>query len=240
MVGIGCAAAVWGAAVLPSLSQATALEATAARVAAGEPFKTDALAAVIGSGASTQSGELTPPGLPRARAIVQLGLAEAAIDAGRRQSIDAEFSSLRTLIVEALGSSPSDSFLWLNLFWTENVMAGFRPEHLRYLRMSYAAGPNEGWVAVKRLRLSLALFEYLPTDLQELSLEEFARLVDSYLLDQAADLLAGPAWRLRDRLVARLEHIDARKIDLFAKALVRRGYDLDHPTIEKRAPRPWN
>ena len=52
-------------------------------------------------------------------------------------------------------------------------------ENANYLRLSYALGPNESWIALWRNRLAFSLFERLPTDLSDDALDEFIKLVDT-------------------------------------------------------------
>jgi hypothetical protein len=75
---------------------------------------------------------------------------------------------------------------------------GFRPDDVKYLRMSYRLDPNEGWIALKRNRLAFEKFDQLSTDLAESAIGEYVALVKSGLYEQAAEILSGPAWQARN------------------------------------------
>ena len=87
-------------------------------------------------------------------------------------------------------ASPGDPFVWLTLFGLDAARNGLTPGNERYLRLSYALGPNEGWIAYWRVQLALAQFERLPTDLSNDVLDDFVKLVDTQVLYQeiAGDL----------------------------------------------------
>jgi hypothetical protein len=105
--------------------------------------------------------------------------------------------------------------------------------------MSYSLGPNEGWIAVRRNRLALALFAVLTPDLQNKAVLEFAHLVDSGFVPEAADILTGPGWPVRERLLSRLAHVDELYREQFAKAVYQLGYDVSVPGVKPFGFRPW-
>jgi hypothetical protein len=64
--------------------------------------------------------------------------------------------------------------------------------------MSYLMGPNEGWIALKRKVLALAVFERLPLDVAKMAIRELATLLSSGFVREPVGIFTGPAWRLRD------------------------------------------
>ena len=84
----------------------------------------------------------------------------------------------------------------------KNALHGFKPDHLEYLRMSYLMGPNEGWIALKRNVLALAVFERLSLDVAEMAICELTNLLSSGLIREAGGIFTGPAWRIRDLLMS--------------------------------------
>ena len=124
--------------------------------------------------------------------------------------------------------------------WAENSVSGVTPDHLRSLRMSYALGPREGWIAMKRNALALNIFSRLPPDLVEQVQVEFVGLVRSGLYDAAADAVAGPGWAVRKQLLGRLADIPERDRRQFARVLyAREAEDLLVPGVEPPPPRPF-
>jgi hypothetical protein len=121
-----------------------------------------------------------------------------------------QLASSRSAISKSLICSPSDSFLWLSLFWVDAHSVP-QLQKLEYLRLSYTLGPNEGWIALKRNWLAFENFGRLPPDLAEAAVDEFVDLVKSGFAERAAEILDGPAWPVRDRLLSRLKDVDERQ-----------------------------
>lgn len=236
----GIFAIIWGASVLPQALHDAPLERTAERVIAGEPFGLESLTGLIPAIQEVERRELARPAALRSATILRLRLVEEAMKSGDRFTIDDHLEALENVTRKALNYMPSDSFLWLVLFWSEGARNGFDPRQIEYLRMSYQVGPNEGWVAAKRNHLALTIFEHLPSDLAERALDEFAALVNSFFYRDAADILMGPGWALRDKLLPRLQSLPERHRVNFSKALSHAGYPLDLIGAERPAPRrPW-
>jgi hypothetical protein len=109
-----------------------------------------------------------------------------------------------------------------------------------YLRMSYLVGPHEGWVAVKRDYIALAIFPELPQAVAEMSVTEFKDLVASAYYDAAVKILVGPGWPIRDTLLRRLEDAPVEARRQFARSADQLGYDdIVVPGVERPDPRPW-
>jgi hypothetical protein len=131
-----------------------------------------------------------------------------------------------------LSCSPADPYLWLALYWLASRRSDFKQDDLKYLRLSYQFGPNEGWIASKRNRLIFESFDRLPPDLANEALDEFVKLVDSSFYPDAVVILTGPAWRMRDLILPRLKNVAERHRKEFAKALYAKGYDVVVPGVE--------
>jgi hypothetical protein len=228
----------WAASALPIFWRQSALSQTSKSIIAGTPFKPALLAAMSG-GVALQAADLRKPSVLADVAIFQLRVLEVAIEEGQ-PNIDDQMVTLNRTIRKSLANSPSDAFLWLVLFWLENTQNGFDAENFKFLRMSYLTGPNEGWVAVKRNRLAIALFHQLPKQVAEDAIDEFARLVDSRFTDEAAEILVGPGWRIRERLLSRLAGVDQINREDFARAVYKLGYDVVVPGVQMPDQRPWH
>ena len=97
--------------------------------------------------------------------------------------------------------------------------------------MSYQLGTNEGWIALKRNPFVVAAFEVLPSDLADSVISEFTKLVDNGFSNEAVDILVGPGWKVKDRLLARLNEVTEFHRQSFARLLYVRGYDVTVPGI---------
>ena len=171
-------------------------------------------------------------------AVIKLRLMEDAYAPERVTELSARLDAVDKAIQRSLGCSPADPFLWLVLYSVKSAKGGFRSEYLDYISMSYRLGPREGWIAVQRDRLAMAIFPLLPPDLADLAVKEFATLVTNSLYDPSADILLGPGWNVRDRLLSQLAEVPERQRIEFAQLLRARGSNLAVPGVATNT-RPW-
>jgi hypothetical protein len=80
------------------------------------------------------------------------------------------------------------------LAWLDGAREGFRPQQMQYLWLSYQLGPNKGWIAARRNRFALTIFERLPPALAEYPLDEFARMLGSGFYGESIENFIGPGW----------------------------------------------
>ena len=173
-------------------------------------------------------------------AILQLRQAENAISSGDQSSTNLFIDAATVASTEALTRSPTDSFQWLALFSLSNLKYGANPEYVRFLRMSYEYGAQEGWIAARRLPVALELFSSLPQNLREAALIEFVNLVNSEMYSEAADVADRAGRLLRFVLFARLKDVSVQKRQSFAATVFQRNLDdVPIPGIERRPSRPW-
>ena len=175
-----------------------------------------------------------------------------------KEKSDAQMNVATNSVRESLSCSPADPFLWLALYWLDRTQRGYRPEDLKYLRLSYQLGPNEGWIALKRNGVTFAMLQQLPSEARgeppapsspywcdqrqcilsnfsETAINEFVRLVTSELYEPAAEVFTGPAWPERELILRHLASISELDRLRFADALHGRGYDVNVPGIAPRS-----
>lgn len=239
VVILGCIAVWWGLFVFPIFWDESSIERIANQIIAGDLFKVSILARQFPTMASIERSAYCRPSAVRSAAIIQLRMLEGAAPANNLKHVDGRLKSLSQTIRSSLSCAPSDPFLWLVLYWLEGTQEGFRSEDLKYLRMSYRLGPNEGWIAGKRNRVTFAVSEKLPVDLAEYAINEFVGLVEMGFYEQAAEIFTGPAWRVREQLLPRLQNIEERHRQAFANILYTKGYDVVVPGIKRQGSRPW-
>jgi hypothetical protein len=240
LCSLGCLAVGWSAFTLPTILRQSVISNNAKHIIQGDTFKEGALDALRSSVGSVDSGKWSHPSILGSAAIVELRYLEQAMANADQPDIDSRMDGLIGAIRNSLQNAPADPFLWLVLFWLENTHNGFKRANFQYLQMSYATGPSEGWVAVRRHRLALALYNQLPPALKDASVAEFARLVDSNYIADAADILTGPAWPIREPVLAGLKDVDLVSRQTFAKTVYRLGYDVAVPGVDQQPFRPWN
>jgi hypothetical protein len=236
----GFVAIMWGISTLPTMWRQSVAINTAKHIIQGDTFKDGALDALRPAIAGVSDDKWSHPSALSSVAIINLRYFEEAMGGADQGQIDPKMIGLDKAVRESLANTPSDPFLWLVLFWLENTHNGFSRGNLKYLRMSYLLGPSEGWIAVRRNRLAVAIFSQLPPDIAENSVAEFARLVDSNFFSEAADILTGPGWPVRDRLLAGLKDVTDVNREIFAKTVYRLGYDVSVPGVDRQDFRPWN
>jgi hypothetical protein len=219
----GAAAMAWAAVVFPMFWSEKVIVDVAAAIARGEAFDPKVLAEVEapteGKGSRLRSGMLSKV------AMIRLRQAENAIHDGDPQLIQQRLGSATRIVRETLRNAPDSPFFWLVWFSLDIYRNGVRPESVRYLRMSYELGPYEGWVAVKRDGVALASFSALPPDLRERAISEFVGLVRWGIINEAADIAAGPARPLRTILFPRLKNLSDEQRGAFANVIYPRELD---------------
>ena len=217
------------------------LDAYSTRIVAGEAFKAEALRPLrpeLDQLEGASSG-LRPDAL-RSAAIIELRLAELSITSGQSVADNPQFAQAVLIVKIALQANPLDSFLWYALFWLDKSEHGLRQDNIDDLRLSYATGPHEGWIAVHRNRDAVAILPQLPPDLQTEVFGEFRNLVASNYIDDAANILAGPGWPQRRALLDALTDLPLPSLRLFASALAVRDIPDDVPGLPKKVKKPWD
>ena len=236
---LGCAAILSGVYAFPIFWNQSPLEHTAVHLIEGAPFATDELIKLMPVVEGTEEAAPCRPQALHSAAVIRLQLAKDVIAGSERDHIDGSLSALRDSIRRSLVCSPADPFLWSVLFWVENTMNGFSKDHIEFLRLSYQLGPNEGWIAVKRNELALAVFGQLPANLREMAINEFANLLESGFLVEPVANFTGPGLPIRELLLSRLKSVSSVRREAFARELYRLGYNVSVPGFEEIGRRPW-
>lgn len=231
----GLSDVLWSASALQSFWRMVPAREAVTRIIADEKFKPGVLAGVL-TGIETKPVPAQPE-LSRANALLQLRLAEEATMKSSNEA-DHKVTSAEESVEAALAVTPSDSFLWLMMYSVETARSGFDPTNLRYLNQSYAMGPHEGWISLRRNRLALAILPVLDKSTQEHVVSEFAELVDSDFTEQAAVNLIDVGWNHRELLLRSLQAADIANRRSLARRLSRDGVRVVIPGVEGDE-RPW-
>lgn len=239
MGAFGAAAFVWAVIVLPRFWAEAAAFQAASRIIAGDVYSQESLAALASSLES--DGQAWPRAAALGPAsVIKWRQTEDAIARGEAGDNKSLLLTLDKTISSSLMGSPEASYQWMALYWTESRLHGFSPQYFQYLRMSYDAGPLEGWVAINRSRIALRLYAALPDDLKAAALTEFVGLVRSQFYADAADIFGNLAPAVRARLIAQLEQLKAAERQAFVKILYDKGYwEAPVPGVDLVPSRPW-
>ena len=207
LLGIGAVA--WGGFVLPLFRQQAPLNRVASELLQGRTFKIQTLLEEARQVVAAEPSSFCNPTELHNLVILRLAIPDEAIAATDQTPVDSAYMPFYNLARRALACSPADPFVWLTLFWLDAGKSGFTPKNANYLRLSYALGPNEGWIALWRVRLALALFERLPTDLSDDAIDDFIKLVDTEAcIRETAAIFASTTPAVQSRII---EHLKTAK-----------------------------
>ena len=233
----GLAALHWSAVALPSFLQILPISSVALRIMENDRFESSALADVMPKIETQGSALFQHPEFARARAVVQLQFAKDALAGKSSEEADRSVSLALANVKLALQVYPGDSFLWLLLYSAEITRNGLTTDH-RYLEQSYATGPYEGWIALRRNSQALAVFSLSNDAMRSAATLEFEKIVDDNFIDEAAANLVGVGWPHRHRLLAALATADILSRQSLSRRLAVYGLKLTIPGIAID-DRPW-
>lgn len=226
----------WAALFFLNPTQEAQLSNIANAVLSGTSFKRNQIAEAALTAAENRA--ICNPGEARAGAVIRLRLYEIAVDSLDSRLANERLSSLRSSVRKALKCVPTDGLLWFIAYWSAVNQGGEVTDHLEELRMSYRLAPYEGWIAL-RSPYVLAIYDVLPSDLQESARKEFVSIVRTGLIRDAVRILRSAGWRNREQLVAGLSvvRLDFRlQLD---RALRSEGLTVQIPGVETPEFRPW-
>lgn len=207
-------------------------------ILANDRFKPGALDDMLALMDAQLSSTLLEPLFAKAKALIGLRAAEEAMRWKSSEEADQAREGAEKNLRTALSLAPMDSLLWLMLYSVDTIHRGFELKSLAVLEQSYLTAPLEGWIALRRNKLALAILPMLDGPSQEKVVSEFAGMVDSGFIEHAAFNLTNIGWEHRERLLASLGRADFRQREAFAKKLARDGLQASVPGIEIE-PRPW-
>jgi hypothetical protein len=232
----GICAITWAVVVFPAFRAEIPLADTAQRILSGDRFNATQLGVIRSRLQGTSTEALPAPALS-STAVIRLLLQEEE-RVSNRQPSTTDIAELKRIVSAALAQSPTNSFMWLVDLSLMRLHDAHEENNIKLLRMSYWSGPNEAWIAVKRNPIALSVFSSLPSDLAAQAVSEFSGLVNARLYVEAADILAGPGWAIRDRLLARLAEVNEDHRRAFARALAAK--DVEGVTVPGVSERPFH
>ncbi len=237
LVAFGCVAVLWGILELPAFLREAPIERIANQITAGERFTAEAFDRQLPILESIEKSADCRPAVVRSAAIFRIRSMEVAASEPGDRRTDELVNLMANSIRRSLSCSPADPFLWLVLYWAMNTQNGSQSDNLKYLRMSYHLGPNEGWIGIKRNRLVLVRNGSLPPDLAKAAFNEFVGLVQSEFYEQTSAIFIALDARTKMLVLERLKHIPQIYFDQFVFALRGLGYDDQQFMAKDR--RPW-
>jgi hypothetical protein len=239
LLGIG--AVVWGGFAVPLFWQQGPANGVVSAILRGHSFKMQWLSEATRQAEGAEQSAFCNPTVLHNAVVLRLHALDEAIATTNQALVDSAYSPLYDAARKALSCAPADSFVWLALFWLDAGKHGFNADNANFLRLSYALGPNESWIALWRNRLAFALFERLPTDLADDAIDEFIKLVDTEkLYAETAAIFVGAGSTAQSRIIAHLKTARDVPRQSFARTLQDQGMSVDVPDIYRPgSERPW-
>jgi hypothetical protein len=237
---VALAAIGWGMTMLPYFWRGAALNWITAQIVQGQTFPSSVLTqqAALADSAETS---FCDPARTHDAVVLHLAILEQAAATPDDSQVRSARDQVDHAVRKALACSPADAFVWLTLFWLEVSKHGYQPRDGDYLRLSYALAPYEGWMALWRCKLALAVLDKLPADLASKALEEFARLVETERLFAESMAIFSSVPRVTQiRLTEQLKSATPTARQTFARMLYDQGSDLTIPGVEATPNRPWH
>jgi len=198
---------------------------------ADERFRPGALDDMLARMRSVSQATILQPEFSQAEALISLRVAEQAAQRKSADNADSEIEAAESKLRTALATTPSASFLWWMLYSVKTARNGFDSLYMRSLEQSYATGPFEGWIALRRNRVALATLSTLDEKVQRAVIAEFAAMVDASYIEASIATIEGATSVQRDRLMASLTNVDIASRQALAKQLWRNGMKVDVPGV---------
>jgi len=239
IVLLGLGAVAWGGFFLPLFWQQASLHQVASEYRQGQDFNERTLLEEAPQVAAIEQCSFCNPRALHDVVMLRVAILNDAIAEGNRTLIDSAYAPLYDATRRSLADAPANSFAWLTLYWLDASRRGFAPDNANYLRLSYALGPNEAWIALWRSRLAIAVFARLPADLANDAIDEFVKLVDTGgLYQETAAIFASAMPAAQSRIVAQLRTAQPIPREIFARTLYDKGLDVNIPGVVTPT-RPW-
>ncbi len=144
----------------------------------------------------------------RALTLLELPVAEAALRSGATRDYDDRLRSIERRTRGALGCAPRQAFEWLVLFGIETAHGVLEPQTFALLANSYAYGPLDAWVGIRRMAVAIPLLLSLPDPLKARVLREFQDLVRGRFVEYPAAAYSGAPAPIRVLLDQQLNALE--------------------------------
>jgi hypothetical protein len=215
---IGCLGLVWGIRSLPSSEAADEFWAIEGQILRFETFSKTTLARILESQVSRDLNACDTHS-QRAMLLMEMPLAEAALQSGTTNEFDRLIEALETRTRRMLSCTPRESFAWLLTFNLEVLHGLLNERAFDLLAMSYETSPNEAWISIRRIIVAMPIVLVAPEPLRQRILFEFRQLIRYGFVEEAARSYSSVPGPIRSLLQTQIDQLDPREQKVFSDAL---------------------
>lgn len=220
-LAIGGLGLVWGVYTLPLSEVADEFWDLESRLLHFETFSPISSARILESQAS-QNLSACDTHSQRAMLLIEIPLAEAALQSGATNVFDRHIQSLEARSRRILSCAPRESFVWLLMFNLEVLHGQLNAQSFNLLAMSYETSPNEAWISIRRTIVAIPLVLLAPEPVRQDILAEFRHLVRNGFVDDAARSYLAASGPIRSLLETQIGQLDLARQGAFSYALRKR------------------
>lgn len=157
----------------------------------------------------------------RALLLLEIPLAQKALQSGDVGAFDRHLQSLDTRSREVLTCVPRDPLAWLVLFGIEILHGRLDQHSFDLLAASYETSPSEAWIALRRTIIAIPVVLSAPTPVREKILAEFEQLVRHGFPEIPARAYLVASSQIRALLDSRIGRLEPSQRSAFSEALQR-------------------
>jgi hypothetical protein len=153
--------------------------------------------------------------------LMEIPLADAALRSGDSREFERRVRSMEERTRNILSCSPRDSLAWLMAFGLETQHGLVSHHSFELLTTSYETSPNEAWLALRRITVSVPLVLMAPAPVQSKILDEYQNLIRHRFVDIPARTYLNASAAIQALLQSRIDQLDPLSQKIFSTELER-------------------
>lgn len=215
---VGCSGLTWGFLTLPASETSDNARALESSLLRSQSFDPAGLTRTFDDWTS-QDVSACDTHAQRTLLLLELPLAEAALQSGASQEFDRHIRSLEARARQVLGCAPRESFVWMLLFDLDVMHGQANEQSFGLLAMSYETSPNEAWISLRRINIALPRLLFMGDSLRDSVVSEFQQVIRNGFVEEAARSYALSSKPVQLALQSRIEQLGAPEQQAFSTAL---------------------
>jgi hypothetical protein len=228
LLAIGSLGLVWGIFEIPRSEAADDFRDIEGRTLRFEAFSRTTTTRALEDQAS-QNLSACETHAQRALLLMEMPLAEAALQSGATNEFDQRIHSLETRSRRILSCTPRESFVWLLMFDLEVLHGRLNEQSFNLLAMSYETSPSEAWISIRRIIVAMPLVLIAPGPVRTKILLEFQQLIRNGFVADASRSYLNASGPIQALLQTQIKELDAPGQRAFAETLQKLGSQGSFP-----------